>query len=197
MKLKKKIQISLTIVMVVFSLLNTTGVRASEIVSNGSNIGVLTYEDTHSLPYANLNRDLIGKNNGVNLFNTRSVKNPSSISDYKKLGYKNIQYTKWTGHKNVASTKSKRIATFIVTNILGITIPGKAIKGVTYLYDLSNAVKTQNPDIWPTSNTRRIFASAPGNGARVIIGEEVIIKYYGNSSRTKLLKTIHKTYWIN
>jgi len=33
-------------------------------------------------------------------------------------------------------------------------------------------------------------------GYEVIIGQETIVKYYGNSSRTKLIKTIQKIYWV-
>lgn len=63
------------------------------------------------------------------------------------------------------------------------------------LYDLSQTVKTQTPDIWPTSNLRNIMAKTPaGYGAR--IGQETIVKYYSNSKRTKLVKTIKKTYWV-
>ena len=92
------------------------------------------------------------------------------------------------------STKSKRITAFVATNILGF-IPSKLVTAALILYDLSSVLKTQNPDIWPTVNTRNIIATSP-MGYEVIIGQETIVKYYGNSSRTKLIKTIQKTYWV-
>lgn len=49
--------------------------------------------------------------------------------------------------------------------------------------------------VWPTVNTRNILATSP-RGTEVIIGQQTIVKYYGNSARTKLIKTINKTFWI-
>lgn len=63
------------------------------------------------------------------------------------------------------------------------------------LYDLSQTVKTQTPDIWPTSNLRNIMAKTPA-GYEARIGQETIVKYYSDSKRTKLVKTIKKTYWV-
>lgn len=39
-----------------------------------------------------------------------------------------------------------------------------------------------------------IIAKTP-HGNTEIIGQRSIIKYYSNSSRTKLIKTIHRTNW--
>lgn len=63
------------------------------------------------------------------------------------------------------------------------------------LYDLSQTVKTQTPDIWPTSNLRNIMAKTPAR-YEARIGQETIVKYYSNSKRIKLVKTINKTYWV-
>ncbi len=63
------------------------------------------------------------------------------------------------------------------------------------LYDLSQTVKTQTPDIWPTSNLRNIMAKTPA-GYEARIGQETIVTYYSDSKRTKLVKTIKKTYWV-
>ncbi|HPI99434.1 MAG TPA: hypothetical protein PK268_01385 [Enterococcus sp.] len=63
------------------------------------------------------------------------------------------------------------------------------------LYDLSQTVKTQTPDIWPTSNLRNIMARTPAR-YEARIGQETIVKYYSDSKRTKLVKTINKTYWV-
>lgn len=44
------------------------------------------------------------------------------------------------------------------------------------LYDLSQTVKTQTPDIWPTSNLRNIMAKTPAR-YEARIGQETIVKY--------------------
>lgn len=138
-----------------------------------------------------MSEDLNSNNRGITLFST---KNPSSVTDYKNLGYKNIEYTAWTGYKKVASTKSKRIATYVVSNVLGF-IPSTYVRTAIEIYDLTSTLQTQNPDVWPTVNTRNILATSP-RGTEVIIGQQTIVKYYGNSARTKLIKTINKTYWV-
>ena len=61
-------------------------------------------------------------------------------------------------------------------------------------YDLSQTIKDQTPDIWPTSNVRNIMAKTPA-GYEARIGQETIVKYYSDNKRTKLVKTIRKTYW--
>lgn len=151
-----------------------------------------TFEETLVLPSPDLTNDRVSEDES-NSSPANSTATPTSIEGYKKLGYKNFQYSKWTGFKNCASTKSKRITAFIATNVLGF-IPSGYVKIAIGIYDLANTVKTQNPDIWPTVNARNIIATAP-RGNQVLIGQETIVKYYGNSSRTKLLKTITKTYW--
>lgn len=176
--------------------INNKTVHASEIENSSIITKKLTYEESQNLPFAN-----IAKDTNISLYNPEnrstslySLTNPSSITDYKNLGYTNIYYTGWTGDKIVMSTKSKRITTFVATNILAF-IPSKLVTASIVLYDLTSTIKTQNPDIWPTVNTRNILATSP-MGYEVIIGQETIVKYYGNSSRTKLIKTIQKTYWV-
>ena len=61
-------------------------------------------------------------------------------------------------------------------------------------YDLSQTIKDQTPDIWPTSNVRNIMAKTPA-GYEARIGQETIVKYYSDNKRTRLVKTIRKTYW--
>jgi len=178
---------------------------ASETVNIKTNSENITYEESQNLPYADLSTDLNSVSSDISTFsiksqssqlnaNSSSIK-PISIAGFKKLGYKNIEYTKWTGYKKVVSTKSKRIASLVATNILGF-VPSKYVQAAVFLYDVSSTVKTQYQDIWPTVSTRNILATSP-RGLEVIIGQETIVKYYGNSARTKLLKTIPKTYWIN
>lgn len=151
-----------------------------------------SYEETSKLPFADPTKD-IPNYSSEGIFSTRSA-SERDINYYKKLGYKNIEYGSWSGVTNVISTKATRIAKLAVTQILGL-IPSNAVKGALLLYDVSEALKTQDADIWPTVNARFITATAPA-GYRVIIGEESIVKYYSNSARTKLIKTIHKTYWV-
>lgn len=198
MKLKKSIVIASIILTLSPVALGTIGVGqayASESETIETQTKTFTYEESLDLPSANLNQDL---KTDINLSNNTmapmSTKNPSSFADYRKLGYRNIQYTNWTGYKKVMSTKSKRITTFVVTNILGF-IPSSYVRASILLYDLSTVVKNQNPDVWPSVNTRNIVAISP-IGTHVLIGQETIVKYYGNSARTKLLKTIQKTYWL-
>jgi len=111
-----------------------------------------------------------------------------SIEDYKKLGYTNIQYTKWTGDYNVASTKSKRAATTVAELITGAGLSATA-------FSLSKTLQTQHADVWPVYNVRNIIAIAP-NGNKVRIGQEVKVKYYGNKERTNLIKQSHKSFWV-
>lgn len=194
MKLKKILVITSLIVtlapIALFSA-NTDTVYASETENIQETPADITYEESLNLPYADLSADLNSNNRGITLFST---KNPSSVTDYKNLGYKNIEYTAWTGYKKVASTKSKRIATYVVTNVLGF-IPSTYVRTAIGIYDLTSTLQTQNPDVWPTVNTRNILATSP-RGTEVIIGQQTIVKYYGNSARTKLIKTINKTFWI-
>lgn len=63
------------------------------------------------------------------------------------------------------------------------------------VYEASEDSQTQRPDIWPTSNLRSIMAKTP-RGNEVLIGQKSVVKYYSNSSRTNLVKTIKKTYWV-
>jgi len=146
-----------------------------------------TFEETSLLPEAP-SSDFIGPN----LKSLKSAKRPNSIADYKALGYTNFSYSKWTGDKNVLSSKSKRVASEIVKYLLG-KIPGVNI--AIDAYDLTSSMKTQYPDIWPTSNLRNIMAKTP-TGYEARIGQESIIKYYSNSKRTKLVKIIQKTHWV-
>lgn len=199
MKGKKIFIVSSLTIMLASSMthfINNKTVHASEIENSSIITKKLTYEESQNLPFAN-----IAKDTNISLYNPEnrstslySLTNPSSITDYKNLGYTNIYYTGWTGDKIVMSTKSKRITTFVATNILAF-IPSKLVTASIVLYDLTSTIKTQNPDIWPTVNTRNILATSP-MGYEVIIGQETIVKYYGNSSRTKLIKTIQKTYWV-
>lgn len=194
MKLKKILVITSLIVtlapIALFSA-NTDTVYASETENIQETPADITYEESLNLPYADLSADLNSNNRGITLFST---KNPSSVTDYKNLGYKNIEYTAWTGYKKVASTKSKRIATYVVTNVLGF-IPSTYVRTAIGIYDLTSTLQTQNPDVWPTVNTRNILATSP-RGTEVIIGQQTIVKYYGNSARTKLIKTINKTFYL-
>lgn len=96
------------------------------------------------------------------------------------------------GYQKVLSTKSKRIAAFIVAQFVA-KIPGARIP--LAIYDLSQTVKTQHEDVWPSVNARMISATSP-RGVRVLIGEESYTRYYTNSARTELLKTIHHTTYV-
>ena len=151
-----------------------------------------TFEETSKLPVASSSQPL-STFRSASLFTTMSSR-PSSIADYQKLGYSSFQYSQWTGDKIVMSTKSKRIATFMVEQLTGL-IPGGQVKVALGLFDLSQLLKTQHEDIWPTTNLRNITAIAPV-GYRTLIGQEVILKYYSNSARTNLIKTIHTTLWV-
>lgn len=118
----------------------------------------------------------------------------NSLAAYKKAGHKNITYSKWTGTHNFASTKAKRAASFAAQTLAGF-IPGWQWKTALVAYDAVQVFKSQNADVWPTYNLRLISATAP-RGNRAIIGQESVVKYYSNSKRTNLKKTIHKTNWV-
>ncbi|WP_024855832.1 hypothetical protein [Levilactobacillus brevis] len=68
-------------------------------------------------------------------------------------------------------------------------IPGWQWKTALVAYDAVQVFKSQNADVWPTYNLRLISATAP-RGNRAIIGQESVVKYYSNSKRTNLKKTI-------
>ncbi|NLR09976.1 MULTISPECIES: hypothetical protein [Lactobacillaceae] len=128
----------------------------------------------------------------IMMFAARS--RPNSLAAYKKLGYKHITYSKWPGTHKYAGTKAKRIAALSVEQLVGL-LPGGGIKAALTVYDVAQAFKTQNADIWPTYNIRLISATTP-RGNRAIIGQESTVKYYSNSKRTHLIKTIHHTMWV-
>lgn len=129
-----------------------------------------------------------------------STKNPNSVADYKKLGYKNIKYLNWSGNKKVISTKTKRLGGLGLDAVLdAVPVAGWAGKiykagmlGKGFL-DASKTIKT--PDVWPTVNLRNIQAKTP-RGYTTIIGQEIIVKLYTNSKRTKLYKTYTMTVWV-
>lgn len=153
-----------------------------------------SFETVSQLPEASFENDLIpGTAAYTQMFLARSKTHPNSIADYKSLGYKNIKYSKWSGVTKMPSTKSKRVASAVATFLAGSFIKKAAIP--LGLYAIAQATATQHADIWPTVNTRWITATSP-RGISVIIGEESITKYYTNSSRTKLLKTIHHTVFV-
>ncbi|WP_203634020.1 MULTISPECIES: hypothetical protein [Lacticaseibacillus] len=153
-----------------------------------------SFETVSQLPAASFENDLIpGTAAYTQMFLARSKTHPNSIADYKSLGYKNIKYSKWSGVTKMPSTKSKRVASAVATFLAGSFIKKAAIP--LGLYAIAQATATQHADIWPTVNTRWITATSP-RGISVIIGEESITKYYTNSSRTKLLKTIHHTVFV-
>ncbi|MFD1397754.1 hypothetical protein ACFQ41_00350 [Lacticaseibacillus suilingensis] len=152
-----------------------------------------SFESVSQLPVASFENDLIpGTAAYTQTVLARSAAYPTSIAGYKKLGYKNFYYSKWTGYKKLASTKSKRIAAFMVEQ-LAAKIPGARIP--LLIYDLSQLAKTQHADIWPSVNARMISATSP-RGVRVLVAEESYTRYYTNSARTKLLKTIHHTSFV-
>lgn len=74
-------------------------------------------------------------------------------------------------------------------------IPGWQSKTVLGIYDAVQAFGTQKADVWPTYNLRLVLVTAP-RGNRAIIGQESVVKYYSNSKRTHLKKTIHRTNWV-
>ena len=118
----------------------------------------------------------------------------SSINDYKKLGYKNIRYSSWTGYKIVASSRAKAFAKYGITNLLNL-ITGWQIKAAIGLYDIISLMKSLEAYVYPTVNMQNIIATSP-RGTEVLIGQNTITKVYSNSARTKLVKTISRTYWI-
>lgn len=63
------------------------------------------------------------------------------------------------------------------------------------IYDAVRVFEIQKADVWTTYNLRLISATAP-RGNRAIIGQESVVKYYSNSKRTHLKKTIHRTNWV-
>ncbi|HIY57382.1 MAG TPA: hypothetical protein H9829_04165 [Candidatus Tetragenococcus pullicola] len=68
-----------------------------------------SFEETSKLPLAP-STDFIDSQQ----ISQRSLTNPSNIEDYKNLGYTNFSYSSWAGDKAYLSTKSKRVAEFIV-----------------------------------------------------------------------------------
>ncbi|WP_251953772.1 hypothetical protein [Levilactobacillus brevis] len=131
---------------------------------------------------------------GIMTFSAAKSSRPNSLAAYKKLGYKHITYSKWSGTHNYAGTKAKRIAAFTAEQLAGLA-PGAGIKVALFAYDVADAFKTKKADIWPIYNIRLVSATAP-RGNRAIIGQESVVKYYSNSKRTHLVKTIHRTAWV-
>lgn len=190
MKLKKYI-ISSTVAVLLSPVITlgitNSNVQASEITSSHNDQVIRSYESSLKLPDANIQKDIYG--NGT-MF--RSASNPNSIQDYKKLGYKNIKYTKWNTMK-MLSSRQKAVARSVALSVVGL-IPGKTVAALTAAFSLGSAMKSPEAYVWPTSTVRNILATSP-RGTEVIIGQQVIIRYYSNSSRTKLIKTVRKTYW--
>ncbi len=56
-------------------------------------------------------------------------------------------------------------------------------------------MKSPEAYVYPTVNMQNIIATSP-RGTEVLIGQNTITKVYSNSARTKLVKTISRTYWI-
>ena len=170
-------------------------VHANEISDNSSKEYVEpilynqgTFEETSNLPLAP-STDFIGPTQRKS-----QRKSPSSIEDYRKLGYSNFTYSSWTGDKAYLSTKAARIAEFMVVNLTAL-IPGNFVRASLALYDVSQLLKDQKADIWPTSNIRNIMAKTPA-GYEARIGQETKVKYYSDSKRAKLIKNVNKTYWV-
>lgn len=179
-----------------------TGTSSTQTINTSSNNSE-TDNDPVEYNVGTVNQAIAEASNGENITNSNdnqeimlfsAYKRPNSITDYKKLGYKHITYSKWSGTHNYASTRAKRIAKFTVEQLASL-IPGGGIKAAVGIYDVSELLKTQRADIFPTYNIRLISATAP-RGNRAIIGQESIVKYYSNSKRTKLIKTIHHTSWV-
>lgn len=199
----KKANVVMSLVLVFMPILFgfTSNVVAAE-QELGSEIiqGDLSYEESLELPI--VSEDNLFEGITDETLNSFSSSNaimanklvPNSLEDYKKLGYTNFEYSKWSGYRNFLSTKSTRIAQYMVMQ-LGFLIPSNYVKIPLMLYDISQVLKTQNADIWPSVNTRNIIAKSP-RGNEVLIGQQTTTKYYGNSSRTKSIKTIYKTYWL-
>ena len=82
----------------------------------------------------------------------------------------------------------------MVVNLTAL-IPGNFVRASLALYDVSQLLKDQKADIWPTSNIRNIMAKTPA-GYEARIGQETKVKYYSDSKRTKLIKNVNKTYWV-
>ncbi|QTJ44752.1 hypothetical protein B8A42_05180 [Dolosigranulum pigrum] len=196
MKKSIKIILSTAIIFPILSKNHTIQTYAqNSMETNETAMNNISFEESQNLPLANIYTDT---NNNTTFY---SVNNPQSIEDYKKLGYTNIQYTKWTGDYNVASTKSKRAATTVAELITGAGLSAifsnhkTAIQTLTTAFSLSKTLQTQHADVWPVYNVRNIIAIAP-NGNKVRIGQEVKVKYYGNKERTNLIKQSHKSFWV-
>lgn len=163
------------------SLNHTLSVKADEV----------SYEESLELPKADVDQDTIKNKLTITAYSTSR---PSSINDYKKLGYKNIRYSSWAGYKIVASSRAKAFAKYGITNLLNL-IPGWQIKAAIGLYDIISLMKSPEAYVYPTVNMQNIIATSP-RGTEVLIGQNTITKVYSNSARTKLVKTISRTYWI-
>lgn len=154
-----------------------------------------SYEESSKLPQAN--RIKIENVYNIRGVQTYSMEYPDNISDYKKLGYSNFQYSEWSAYEKVLSTKSKRVAKTIVTSALGLTIPSKKLAALIAIYDISESLKKQHDDVRISVNSRNIMAYTPKpDSYEVLIGEESIVKYYSDSKRTNLIKTVHRTNYV-
>ncbi|CAI2579805.1 hypothetical protein AKUA1202_04810 [Apilactobacillus kunkeei] len=143
--------------------------------------------------------DTYSWNNNVstddNLLMTRSLSNPQSISEFRKIGYYHFQYTRWIKY-NVLSTKGRRITKDVILNGIGLLIPYKWVAAGTTAYSIIEDLKTQKHDVWVTGYARNILAKSP-RGLQVLIGQQLTLKFYTNSSKTRLARTLNKTIWIN
>ena len=178
MKFKKFLLVSSLLGALSFSFTPTIDVLAQEI----------TYEESLELPLANSQND----NTSTQSY---SASSPQSIEDYEEAGYTNIQYTTWTGEKNMISSKAKRVGATVASALAGTVIKSKSAQALISIFSVGAAFQDQEADVYPTYNARNIIATAP-IGYETRIGEEVIVNYYSDSARTNLVKTVRQTFWI-
>lgn len=193
MNLKKSLIIGasvLTLAPVASATMVSENVSADEITTSQSQEipqSVMTFEESQQLPYANIQKDIYGE--GAML---RSASNPSSIQDYKDLGYTNITYTNWDTIK-YSPTRAKRVSAEVagaIVSMYGGADVGKVITAI----GIGESILPPEAEVWATNTTRNILAKTPA-GQEVVIGQEVQIKYFSDSARTKLIDEKSTTLW--
>ena len=181
----------LTLAPIASATMVSENISADEITTSQSQEtpqSVMTFEESQQLPYANIQKDIYGE--GAML---RSASNPSSIQDYKDLGYTDITYTDWDT-VNMPSTQQKRVAKAFATFLISRKITSKNIADVLGMIGVIQALPSPEADVWPTNSTKNILAKTP-SGQEVVIGQQVHLKVYSDSARKNLVEKKELVFW--
>lgn len=146
--------------------------------------------DSNQVSFNTSVNDFLLSENSVNLspdqiFNNKALSYPKSIDDYKRLGYKNINYTPWK-YNTVNLDAGNRNTINLLTITLGF-VPSAKVKATATLIGtiFNSGLGVQYGDVLLKTVSRRILATAP-YGLEVLIGQEYSYEYIQNTeTKTK------------